>query len=175
MFDNSTRFILAAVYGAIEEGPTHVLMEIAKGDLTLAQRAAAVAADFDREFNQRLGSSKITTGSIGGEYVLNKLPEELEPHTPEQDDYCEYAWLIPSDLDKHASQVIENWRAGDIRWPSSGLSLQCSAEGIHAEVAAKYDADTHVWTRDLSKIFDALRSDFDTPELSTAPEVEEGL
>jgi hypothetical protein len=165
------RYILAAVYSADEnDGATHVILEIAPGDLELARRAMKFADQFDKDFNNNYGMSTLTTGSIGGEYVLTCIPEELEEWVSDHpDDYCAYARLVPRDMEPLVEQIIERWREDDLRWPSSYLRLKCSREEIHAEAEAKNAADCYVWTRDLAPIFAALSSDFETPELYTAP------
>jgi hypothetical protein len=169
--ETKCRYILAAAYNADEyDNASHVLMQVAPCDLALAEKAMAAAAKFDEEMQKFFGPSSLTTGNVGGEFVLTSLPDELaEWLEGKEDPTCADALLLPRSLDPTVERTIEAWREDEIRWPSSYMRLKCSADAIHVEVEAKFVADLYVWTRDLAPIFAALKVDFETEELSTTP------
>lgn len=161
------RFILAAVYGHpdIESTYSHAIIEITKCDVDVVQLAMRAAADFDKSLEGAFTGSTLTSGSMYGEYVFERLPEEIEEWLNEQEDWSDdLPRLLPRELDETVERIIdEEWRSNDNRWASNTVRWKCSATEVRGEIEDKHACDIYLWTRDLWPIFKALVADPEAP------------
>jgi len=158
----STRRILATTYAAEGEGHSHVILEIVLGNLPLIQRAMKFARQFDADEDHFYDQCSLTTGSVGGEHVLEFLTEDLEIYCGELGDPCaEIPRLMPRGTEAITDAAIAACASGDNRWGSQMVRYKCTADEVRAEVEDKYTADSYVWTRDIWPLLEALCKDFE--------------
>ena len=153
-FDNENRL---GVYVILEVYPNIV-------EIALAAQSYALAFDTDPVTEGYYSDTQVTTPELGGEFLFDSLPNELEDWLADQEHSdSELPRLLPVALDS----VLESLKArhrgrDDVRWDwRRPARIVAGKDDIRLQIEDKHTPDDFVWTSDLWSFFSALKVDFD--------------
>lgn len=167
------RHIFAPTYGDENRLGAYVLLEVYPNivDIALAAQKHSLAFDKDPVTEGYYSDTQVATPELGGEFVLTRLPDELEDWLADQEHSdSELPRLLPVELDEMLEFIKQQHRDdADERWDCRPARLIADKDDIRLQAADKYEPDYFVWTSDLSPLLKALKADFDVKGFAIEP------
>lgn len=158
------RHIFAPTYGDENRLGRYALIEIHPNTVAIALDAQRWAFAFDQRHEGYYGDSQVTTPELGGEFIYESIPAELEEWLTASE-WGEFtAVLLPVEWNSLLEDIKAKYPERDtLRWDCRACRYIADKDDIRMQAADAHQPDSFVWTSDLWPFFSALQVDFGTP------------